>query len=326
MFAKVDRLVPLLSLMDVQSFAAYYVNHLHPQYGPYPLVVCLDQWNHVPSREAALHSLAGGAMSTPELQIDRGSQVTRLAAGVQKHMSNRKVIAMGRKNGPAENGLTENLSSALQAADSELGQILQEVDEISRLLKSNPSDTQTMRVATHPAVWGAVKQALLDRELRYLALTDDLTCLFNRRGFFAAATQQLKQAQRNGQNLLLLFCDVDNLKKINDAFGHHEGDLALIRTADALEQSFRGSDILSRLGGDEFVVLASETSSLTQEILLRRVEKNLKKASAGETRYALSLCVGVARFDPKRAITLGELMVKADEAMYEKKRSTRKAV
>ena len=54
-----------------------------------------------------------------------------------------------------------------------------------------------MRVATHPAVWGAVKQALLDRELRYLALTDDLTCLFNRRGFFAAATQQLKLAQRN---------------------------------------------------------------------------------------------------------------------------------
>jgi diguanylate cyclase (GGDEF)-like protein len=278
-------------------------------------------------RKAALLSLLGGGMMPTESQVETyGPEVARLKTGLPKQIANRKIIAMGRKNGPRENGLAENLSSALQAADSELGQILQEVDEISKLLKSDHPDTQTMRVATHPAVWGAVKQALLDRELRYLALTDDLTCLFNRRGFFAAATQQLKLAQRNSQSLLLLFCDVDNLKKINDTFGHHEGDLALIRAADALEQSFRGSDILSRLGGDEFVVLASETSQQTQEIILRRLEKNLRKSGATETRYDLSLSVGVARFDPKRAITLGELMVQADKAMYEKKHNARKAV
>lgn len=264
-------------------------------------------------------------MPLQELQAENGSQVSRLRTGLRQ-ISNRKVLAMGRKNaGPAENGLTESLSSALRAADSEFGQILQEVEEISKLLKSDHPDTQTMRVATHPAVWGAVKQALLDRELRYLALTDDLTCLFNRRGFFAAATQQLKLAQRKGQNLLLLFCDVDNLKKINDAYGHHEGDLALIRTADALEKSLRGSDILSRLGGDEFVALASETSDQTQEIILHRLDKNLKKSGATESRYDLSLCVGVARFDPKRAITLGELMVRADQDMYEQKRNKLKA-
>ncbi len=265
-------------------------------------------------------------MPVPDLQADKSSQATRLTTGLPKQISNRKIIAMSRKKGPVENGLAENLSSALQAADSEFGQILQEVDEISKLLKSDHPDTQTMRVATHPAVWSAVKQALLDRELRYLALTDDLTCLFNRRGFFAAATHQLKLAQRNNQRLLLLFCDVDNLKKINDTYGHHEGDLTLIRAADALEQSFRDSDILSRMGGDEFVALASETSNQTQEIILRRLEKNLKKSSATEPRYALSLCVGVARFDPKRPISLGELMVQADKAMYEEKRRTRRVV
>ena len=243
-----------------------------------------------------------------------------------RRTSSRRVLAMGRRSGHAETGLEEILSSALRSADNDLGQILQEVDEISATLKSDAPDAQTLRVAHHPAVWSALKQTLLDRELRYLALTDDLTCLFNRRGFFAAATQQLKLAQRNGQSLLLLFCDVDNLKKINDTYGHHEGDLALIRTADALEQSFRGSDILSRLGGDEFVALASEASNQTQEIILRRLEKNLKKLSATEPRYALSLCVGVARFDPKRATTLGELMVQADKAMYEKKRKTKQVV
>ncbi len=260
-------------------------------------------------------------MPIPELQADKGSQATRLATALPKQISNRKVLPMARKNSPAENGLTENLCSALRAVDSEFGQILQEVDEISKLLRSDHPDTQTMRVATHPAVWGAVKQALLDRELRYLALTDDLTCLFNRRGFFAAATQQLKLAQRNGQNLLLLFCDVDNLKKINDSYGHRVGDLALIHTADALEQTFRDSDILARLGGDEFVVLAAEASVNTSEVILRRLEKALKKSNAGESRYQLSLSVGVARFEPKCAVSLGELMSQADEAMYEQKRN-----
>jgi len=266
-----------------------------------------------------------GVMPIPELQADKGSHAARLTAGLAKQISNRKIIAIGRKNGSADNGLAENLSYALQAADSEFGRILQEVDQISKLLKSDHPDTQTMRVATHPAVWGAVKQALLDRELRYLALTDDLTCLFNRRGFFAAATQQLKLAQRNGQKLLLLFCDVDHLKKINDSYGHREGDLALIHTADALEQTFRDSDILARLGGDEFVVLASEASTQTQDVLLRRLEKALKKSNSGECRYQLSLSVGVARFDPKRAVSLGELMAQADEAMYEQKRNHQKS-
>src|ERR1700722_14676208 len=132
-----------------------------------------------------------------ELPAQDDSQLARLRNGSPKQSSNRKVLAMARKNGLGENGLKENLFSALRAVDSEFGQILQEVDEISKLLKADHPDIQTMRVATHPAVWGAVKQALLDRELRFLALTDDLTCLFNRRGFFAAATQQLHLAQRN---------------------------------------------------------------------------------------------------------------------------------
>jgi diguanylate cyclase (GGDEF)-like protein len=264
-------------------------------------------------------------MGLQESQGTRSAQISRPKPDLLTQRSRLRVLSMEGRNRPAEKGLTENLSSALRAADAEFGQILHEVDEISNLLRADHPDTETMRVAAHPAVWSAVKQALVDRELRYLALTDDLTCLYNRRGFFAAATQQLKIAQRNAQSLLLFFCDVDNLKKINDNFGHCEGDLALIRTADALEQSFRSADILSRLGGDEFVVLAEETSVQTQEVILRRLAKNLKKAGACESRYEISVSVGVARFDPKHAIPLGELMVQADQAMFEKKRGAHKA-
>lgn len=235
----------------------------------------------------------------------------------------RRVLLFDARKRLADRSVEDMLSSALRASDYELDQILHEVDEISRALKSDSPDAQTLQVAVHPAVWRAVRQTLLDRELRQLALTDDLTCLYNRRGFFAAATQQMRMARRNQEALLLFFCDIDNLKKINDSFGHRQGDLAIIRAADALEKAFRGSDVLARLGGDEFAALAMETTPQTQEVILRRLEKNLKKANAGanESFHELSLSVGVARFDPKSAVSLGELMAQADQAMYEKKRS-----
>jgi diguanylate cyclase (GGDEF)-like protein len=252
-----------------------------------------------------------------------GVHEVKTASAVANQTLNRRILYMGRKNGPSQPGLEETLATALQAADNELGQILQEVDQISTILKSTNPDQETLRVAGHPAVWSAMKQALLDRELKYLALTDDLTCLYNRRGFFAAATQQLKRARRNSESLLLLFCDVDNLKKINDTYGHQEGDMALIRTADAIEKTFRGSDILARLGGDEFVVLALEAGQPSEDVIFRRLEKNLKKANDAGSSYSLALSVGVARFDPKKPVTLGELLVQADRAMYEKKRKNK---
>jgi diguanylate cyclase (GGDEF)-like protein len=207
----------------------------------------------------------------------------------------------------------------LLAADKELGSVVREVDEISKALKLDATDTQALRVASHPAVWSAVRHVIVERELRYLALTDDLTCLYNRRGFFAAATQQLKLARRNTQKMLLFFCDVDNLKRINDCYGHREGDLALVRTAEALEEAFRDSDILARLGGDEFAVLAPEASSQNEAAILHRLKKSLKKSNLNESRYELSLSVGVGQFDPKHAVSLGDLMEHADRDMYVQK-------
>lgn len=222
---------------------------------------------------------------------------------------------------PSERDLEGWLSSALLVSDKELGSVVREVDEISKALKSGDPGAESLRVAVHPAVWGAVRHVILERELRYLALTDDLTCLYNRRGFFAASTQQLKLARRNSQSMLLLFCDVDNLKTINDTYGHREGDLALVRTADALEAAFRDSDVLARLGGDEFAVLALEASGENEEAILLRLEERLMESNAKEFRYDLSLSIGVARFDPRHGVELGELMAQADKAMYEKKRS-----
>ena len=236
--------------------------------------------------------------------------------------TSRKIVAMNQTRAKLrpEESLSEMLSSGMLAQDKELSSIVQDVDEILKSLKGDTPESQAISDTLQRTVLCAVKQAILDRELRSLALTDDLTCLYNRRAFLALATQQVRLARRTGQGLLLFFVDVDDLKKINDSFGHHGGDFALIRTANALEQTFRDSDILARLGGDEFGMLALEASSQNQGTILRRLEENIQESNKDEFRYRLSLSVGVARLDPKHFTSLGDLMEQADRAMYQEKR------
>src|SRR5690348_16145733 len=217
-----------------------------------------------------------------------------------------RVVPITRRKGPADKDLEGLLSSAMIVADKELGNVVHEVDAISNALRSGAASPEELRKSVHPAVWSAVRHVILERELRQLALTDDLTCLYNRRGFFAAASQQLKLARRRGQSMLLFFCDVDNLKFINDTFGHREGDLALVRAADALQDAFRDSDIVARLGGDEFAVLALEASSRNEHAMLARLQKAIHKSRKEETRYHLSLSVGVARFEAASNLSLAD--------------------
>lgn len=259
-------------------------------------------------------------MSYPDNRKPHLRRPTQFRLPEASRRGNGGAIPLISRKHPDGSGVEEALTSAL-LADYEFGQLVHEVDEISKVLKSGSPDDQSLRVATHPAVWSAVKHALLERELRYLALTDDLTCLFNRRAFFAAATHQLKLALRNGQTLHLFFCDLDNLKRVNDTFGHRDGDLALVRAADAIEEAFRDSDILARIGGDEFAILAVTGSEECAHRLVERLHHSLKKSNACEPRYTLALSVGVARFDPKRPVSLGELLSEADKAMYQHKRT-----
>jgi len=161
--------------------------------------------------------------------------------------------------------------------------------------------------------------------LRALLLIDELTGLYNRRGFFTLGQRQLKMADRTKKRMVLLFADFDYLKGINDAFGHPEGDRALIEVADVLTGTFRESDIIGRIGGDEFVVLATETDESSVEILATRLQENLEARNAkGGLRYRLSLSVGIARYDPKYPCSMDQLLTRADRAMYEQKQRNQK--
>jgi two-component system cell cycle response regulator len=234
--------------------------------------------------------------------------------------SNARALSAARENGSPRESVESALRSALRSNDPELDQILCALEEISNGLKSGAPNARSLDNALRRVASCALRQSLMDREIRCLALTDELTGLNNRRGFLAAATHQLKLAHRQGEDVLLLFCDVDNLKQINDSFGHREGDLALVRAAAALKETFRDSDILARLGGDEFAVLASDASIPSRQAIVPRMENILEKTNAACMRYRLSFSIGVARFDPHTPASLGELMARADQDMYVHKR------
>ncbi|MBA4417919.1 MAG: hypothetical protein C0392_08420 [Syntrophus sp. (in: bacteria)] len=154
-----------------------------------------------------------------------------------------------------------------------------------------------------------------------LSITDELTGLHNRRGFFALAQQQMKVSERNSGELLLFFVDLDDLKHINDTFGHLEGDKALIDVSNILRDTFRESDIIGRIGGDEFAVLAIETSDLTEETLTTRLRDAINTINSFIVPdYTLSVSVGTAHYSPDDHASLDELLSRADKLMYIEKK------
>lgn len=158
--------------------------------------------------------------------------------------------------------------------------------------------------------------------IRNLSLTDELTGLYNRRGFLALAEEQLKLARRSKTELTLFFADLDGLKNINDEFGHKEGDMALIDTANILKTIFREGDIIARFAGDEYAVLVVSEAKVDSAFFIRRLEEFVHNFNLdGGRRYALSLSLGFSQFDPQKNASIDKLMTLADERLYELKRT-----
>ena len=108
----------------------------------------------------------------------------------------------------------------------------------------------------------AIERHRLQGELYNLSIIDELTSLYNRRGFFNQAQQFMNTNAQEGNGFYLIVADLDRMKQINDTYGHHMGDLALMDTAVILKEVFRESDIISRMGGDEFTVVLLDTEGI----------------------------------------------------------------
>lgn len=200
-----------------------------------------------------------------------------------------------------------------------------EVVALMELYQDRPLPPDSAMLDILPNV-GTQLGRVIERErhahvVRELAMRDELTGLFNRRGFLEIGSKQLDEATRAGQSVVVIFGDLNGLKAINDRFGHEEGDQALRDAAHVLRKGFRGSDVVARLGGDEFVALTT-TAPGEPTALLRRLREQIEDFNRTQKRsYRLSVSTGVVRSNPAQPTSLEALLAIADAEMYEQKRS-----
>ncbi|HYA88223.1 MAG TPA: PAS domain S-box protein [Nitrospirota bacterium] len=160
----------------------------------------------------------------------------------------------------------------------------------------------------------------MEEKLRNLSITDELTGLHNRRGFFMMVEPLLKLAKRHRTSAYLLYADLDNLKEINDVLGHHEGDRAIIDTAVVLKATFRETDIVARIGGDEFVVIPVAIDKENANIVIARFKENVRAHNEKKERvYKLSISMGMSCYDPDNPRSIHDLLTQAEKLMYEEK-------
>ena len=161
-------------------------------------------------------------------------------------------------------------------------------------------------------------------ELQTLAMTDALTGLHNRRGFFMLADHQWQVALRKNTELVLFYLDIDCFKNINDTLGHKEGDQALLDLTEILRACFRSSDVLARMGGDEFAVLCSADGDHRMNVEDRLTAALRRSNQISHRKFRLAVSFGMLVCDDSMAeMTMGELVSKADALMYEQKRNNK---
>lgn len=173
----------------------------------------------------------------------------------------------------------------------------------------------------------AVERHRLLTALRNLSLIDDLTGLYNRRGFIDLGDQHLKLARRTNRGATLVLADLDDFRGINERLGHHVGDRVLLKVAELMKATFRRSDILARLESDEFGVLALEASGEDAQLLVDRLQDRLREFNEeNEKDYEITLTLGVARYEEGSQARVEDLLAEADMAVFRAREEGRQAV
>lgn len=264
------------------------------------------------------HGIQAGTASRKGIERSKVENQTARPATlrIDACQPNRTPVVLPRRMQKLDKRTRDAILQSMADANEELAVLIRDVNRLRPATQEGRSGSWQDQELLARAIHCAAKQYMLQTELKNLVLVDELTDLYNRRGFYAMAERQLKLASRAGRGLLLFFIDLDGLKQINDLSGHAEGDRALKRAAHILKNTFRDSDIVGRLGGDEFAVLAVEASSRSEAKITARLRRCLREANEGAQRSSISLSVGVAKFAPNQPISLSELMAQADKAMY----------
>ena len=162
-------------------------------------------------------------------------------------------------------------------------------------------------------------------ELDLIASTDELTGVYNRRGFYSFGETTLKFAKAMGQTGMIIYCDMDGLKKINDEYGHEAGDKAIIAESIILKSNFRSNDIIARIGGDEFAIISPGLTKEALRHIKNQIAEDCRIWSGGnELGFSISMSMGAVAYPSNKiGYKITPLLSEADSLMYMEKRSKR---
>lgn len=160
--------------------------------------------------------------------------------------------------------------------------------------------------------------------LNEISKRDELTGIYNRRGFMAAVEDELRDPMNRDKKAIMIYADMNNLKKINDQFGHEDGDYALRMIASILKESFRSTDIIGRFGGDEFAAFALVNQENYVTKLRKRIETMTVRANEVSDRpYYVSMSTGICEFLCEDGVSITDIMDTADGDLYSQKKFKR---
>ena len=212
----------------------------------------------------------------------------------------------------------------LEAAGKLYGVLL--LAEKNRSNGFNKADIELLLMfAQHAAM--SIRTVLLLEKAQHQAQTDSLTGLYNHRRFFEIAKLEIRRSAKEQRSLCAMMFDIDFFKQVNDTFGHSTGDQVLTSIAALCRQIFRESDIVGRYGGEEFAILLPETDLETAKEAAERVRIGVEEMrfATDKGAFSISISAGIASLSPC-CPTLGELLRRADEALYEAKHNGRNKI
>ena len=198
-----------------------------------------------------------------------------------------------------------NLRNQLNKANDALQSRIESADQ--KLIESNKQLEQQSK---------ALK--IVNEEFKRLAMTDPLTGLFNRRHFSDLIENEISVSKRHGDVNSFLLIDIDHFKKINDTYGHLEGDMVLESFAELLSTHSRETDILCRMGGEEFVMFCRRADKASSLIIAEKIRHAIGNRAFrfGENEFRITVSIGISTFPDKNVETMGDLVKQADVALY----------
>jgi diguanylate cyclase (GGDEF)-like protein/PAS domain S-box-containing protein len=190
-------------------------------------------------------------------------------------------------------------------------------DEICLTINMIPLYNGKGIIGTQGTAYDITERRHADELLQYISAKDELTGLYNLHTFLSMTEQQIKTAEREKKEILILYAGVDGMQLINDVHGRDEGDGVLIDAANILRKTFREADVIARSGADEFVISTLVSSKNTEEMIMSRFEDNVAAYNADKTGFRrLSLSTGSAFFDPVVNVSMHDALSRADEKMH----------